>query len=338
MDRATISMDTSRAGLVEYIMAEPSDNQYDHDPKQPSALTLQQVVNPKPAAYFNKPGRSYKSCKDLAGNEVIPVTLEGKAPFYLEIDIKHQNGPSPETLSFPNIATNDYLLHIPHHALSLGTHHVNIRKVRDANGCQQKIDVKASWVQVQVFDAPSIYPMESRSHYCVGERISYALSGQAPFEIQYTFQGSKKVAKSQTTNFKRIAEKPGNFTIIAVTDKTSNCKAEINMTKVIHEMPSVKVSKGRQMKSDIHEGGRVDILFEFWGTPPFEFTWTRSSNAKKGQRSEILETRHEVSQEHSMTIQASQEGTYEVVAIKDKFCAFSTQQEVTHGAQKLLQF
>ena len=77
---------------------------------------------------------------------------------------------------------------------------------------------------------------------------------------------------------------------------------------------------------DIHEGNEVDILFEFWGTPPFEFTYTRSTNAKKGQRSVVLETRHDVSYERSKMVKASQEGTYEVVAIKDKFCSFSTQQ------------
>jgi nucleoporin POM152 len=77
---------------------------------------------------------------------------------------------------------------------------------------------------------------------------------------------------------------------------------------------------------DIHEGNEVDISFEFWGTPPFEFTYTRSSNAKKGQKSVVLETRHDVSHEYSKVVKASQEGTYEVVAIKDKFCSFSTQQ------------
>jgi nucleoporin POM152 len=103
-------------------------------------------------------------------------------------------------------------------------------------------------------------------------------------------------------------------------------------------MPSVKISKGKQVEVDIHEGGEAEILFEFWGTPPFEFTYTRSTNARRGVKSQVLETRHDVSYEHSKTIQSSQEGTYEVVAIKDKFCAFSTQKAETKGGQKLLQF
>jgi nucleoporin POM152 len=37
-------------------------------------------------------------------------------------------------------------------------------------------------------------------------------------------------------------------------------------------MPTVKISKGKTSVVDIHEGGDVEILFEFTGTPPFEFT------------------------------------------------------------------
>jgi nucleoporin POM152 len=172
----------------------------------------------------------------------------------------------------------------------------------------------------------------------VGERISYTLSGAAPFEVFYTFQDVQRKAKSPNTNFRRIAEKPGTFTITGVSDKASECRANTNITKVIHEMPSVKVSKGRQVEVDIHEGGEAEILFEFWGTPPFEFTYTRSTNAKRGQKSTVLETRHDISYEHSKTIQSSQEGTYEVVAIKDKYCSFSTQGADGTRGQKLLQF
>jgi nucleoporin POM152 len=51
--------------------------------------------------------------------------------------------------------------------------------------------------------------------------------------------------------------------------------------------------------------------------------WRRSP---VGQRSVVLETRHETSYDNKMVVKASQEGTYEVVAIKDKYCSFSTQQ------------
>ncbi|TAQ84602.1 hypothetical protein B7494_g7084 [Chlorociboria aeruginascens] len=330
---AAISMDTSKPGLYEYKFSELSDNLYDHVSSKFTPLVIQQKVNRKPSAHFVKPGQSYKYCKDeLAGDEIIPITLEGIPPFSVEVDIKHQSSSRPETVKIANIESNHYDFRIPHRVLSLGIHQVSVRKIRDSRGCQQKTDDGAPHVQVQVYDVPTIYPLESRTDYCVGERISYTLSGTAPFEIFYTFENMQRKAKSSNTNFKRIAEKPGNFTITAISDKASQCKATTNVSKIIHEMPSVKMSGGRLKMVDIHEGDLAEILFEFWGTPPFEFTYTRE---KGGQ---VLETRHEVSHEHRMTIQSSQEGTYEVVAIKDRFCAFATLRTDTKIGQKLLQF
>jgi nucleoporin POM152 len=160
----------------------------------------------------------------------------------------------------------------------------------------------------------------------VGERLSFSLSGHAPFEIFYTFNGAQRKATSQNTNFRRIAERPGEFSITAVGDGASGkCKAHKDITKVIHEMPSVRISKGQVSVVDIHEGGEAELQFEFWGTPPFEFTYIRSSNARKGKKSEVLDIKHDISYEHKKTIKTSDEGTYEVVAIKDKFCSFSSQ-------------
>jgi len=52
----------------------------------------------------------------------------------------------------------------------------------------------------------------------------------------------------------------------------------------------------------------------------------------------VLETRHDKSYEFTKTVRASEEGTYEVVAIKDNFCAFSLQKGLRQGGkgQKLL--
>ena len=332
-------MDTTKPGRYQYKFSELSDGLYAHDSKLFTPLIMEQNVNKKPSAQFVKLGQSYKYCKeDLSGDEIIPIKMEGTAPFYLEIDIKHQSTSRPETVKVPNIDSDHYDFRIPHRVLNLGVHQVSVRKVRDAHGCQQKTEFGAPHVQVQVYDVPRIYPLDSRTDYCVGERISYSISGMAPFEIFYNFEGVQRKAKSPHTNFKRIAEKPGTFTITAVSDKASECKARTELTKIIHEMPSVKISKGRNIEVDIHEGGEAEILFEFWGIPPFEFTYTRSTNAKKGQKSLLLETRHDFSNEYSKTIQSSQEGTYEVVAIKDKYCSFSTQREDGKSSQKLLQF
>ena len=65
-------------------------------------------------------------------------------------------------------------------------------------------------------------------------------------------------------------------------------------------------------------------------------SFTRSTTPTKGQRAEVLETKNEVSNDYSMKIRASAQGLYEVVSIRDRYCAFPTQREDKRPAQKLL--
>ncbi|KAE8348559.1 nuclear envelope pore membrane protein [Aspergillus coremiiformis] len=326
LNAASLEMDTSEAGIYTYRFTEIGDNLYNHDPRS-NPVTVIQKVNPLPSARFDAPGRIYGFCKeDVSGEELIPVILDGVPPFSLEISIRHHSKAKPEFVSISNINSNKYNLPIPRRHLDLGQHVVSINKVRDARGCQRATEYDASSVRVAVSDVPTVIPLESKTDFCVGERLSFSLSGHAPFDVFYTFNGAARKATSRTTNFRRIAERPGVFTITAISDGASGkCKAHKNITKTIHEMPSVKISRGQTSVIDIHEGGEAELHFEFWGTPPFEFTYIRSSIVRKGKKSEILDIKHDISNEHVKTIKTSDEGTYEVVAIKDKFCSFSSQ-------------
>ncbi|KAI9797880.1 MAG: hypothetical protein M1833_005080 [Piccolia ochrophora] len=328
---ASIRMETSQAGLVQYRFSELGDYLYDHDPRKHSPLVLEQRVHPKPSARFSVPGKTYKYCKDEGLNdEAIAITFEGVPPFYLELGIKHQGSARPELVRIPNIPSNTYSFRIPPRVLTLGNHIVSIRKVRDSRGCTRKTETDAPHVPVNVADAPTILPLEARIDYCVGDRIAYTLSGSPPFAVFYNFEGIDRKATTSTTNFRRLAEKPGNFTITALVDGTADCKARTKLTKLIHPMPSVRISKGQDTVVDIHEGGEAEILFEFSGTPPFEWTYTRSenprgkNNKRSGGRGKVLETKHDVSYEHTKSVRTSEEGVYEVVAIKDRYCSFST--------------
>jgi nucleoporin POM152 len=270
----SMEMDTSDAGHYTYKFIEVGDNLYD-DFRDRNPLVLSQQVNPLPSARFDSPGHVYGFCKEDAGDEeYIPITLEGVPPFSLEITIRHHSNAKPEIVSIPNINSNRHNLPIPRRHLDLGQHVVSIHKVRDSRGCQRSVETDPSSVRVAVSDVPMIIPLESKVDYCVGERISFSLSGHAPFDIFYMFDGTQRKATSRSTNFRRIAERPGNFTITAVGDGASGkCKAHKNITKTIHQMPSVRVSKGQVSIVDIHEGGEAELHFEFWGTPPFEFTY-----------------------------------------------------------------
>ncbi|KAI9738262.1 MAG: hypothetical protein M1834_008760 [Cirrosporium novae-zelandiae] len=323
---ATIRMDTSVAGFHNYEFSELGDYLYDHDPSSFDPTIIKQMVNPQPSARFAHPGKTYAYCNGMeSDDEAIPIQFSGIPPFFLEIGIKHITSAKPEIISIPNINTERYNFHIPHQYLATGQSLVTIRKVRDTLGCQRRSEYEGSSVRVHVSDIPSIIPLESREDYCVGDFISYTLSGSPPFHIFYTFEGRDRKASADTTTFRRIADRAGNFTIMAISDGVSGCSAKVGLTKLIHQMPSVRISQGKESVVDIHEGGDAEILFEFGGTPPFEFTYTRSTNAQGRKKSQLLETKRDISYEYSKSVRASAEGTYEVVAIKDKFCAFSTQ-------------
>ncbi|KAK4694898.1 hypothetical protein P7C71_g2752, partial [Lecanoromycetidae sp. Uapishka_2] len=339
LNLASLRMETSEAGLYEYKFSKLGDMSYNHDHRKFTPVKVQQRVNPKPSAYFAQAGKTYKYCQEEeAGGEVVPINLVGQPPFSLELEIKHHTTTKPEVINVPNVASNKYNLHVPHSVLALGTHSVTIRKVRDSRGCQRKMDYDAPHIQISVADIPSISPLEEKTDYCVGDRIAYALSGTPPFNVFYTFENRERKASVSSMDFRRIAETPGDFIITALSDQRSTdaCKAKTHLVKVIHEMPSVRVSKGRTATVDIHEGGEAEILFEFGGTPPFHFTFTRSTTPPKGKKPEVLETKNEVSYDYSKTIRASDEGMYEVVSIRDKYCAFSTQGAPGESGQKLL--
>lgn len=270
---AMIRMDTSRPGEYIYTFNELSDDRYDHDVGF-RVLAVQQRVYALPSARFLNAGKTYGYCKDdTGGSENIPIALDGVPPFSLEIGINHHSNSKPEIFRVKDILANTFSWSISRHDLDLGTHNAHIRSVKDSRGCERIVDHDTSSIRITVSDPPTVIPLESQIDYCVGERVSYSLSGQPPFEVFYRFQGSERKAKVPTTNFRRIAEQPGEFTVTGVSDSASGkCKASKNITKIIHPMPSVKISKGATAVSDIHEGGEVDIMFEFTGTPPFEFT------------------------------------------------------------------
>ncbi|GAB7363356.1 hypothetical protein MBLNU230_g3636t1 [Neophaeotheca triangularis] len=332
LNAASLRLDTAQAGLYEYKLSKLSDANYAHSSTHFTPMSIQQRVNSRPSAAFTHPGKTYSFCSAEAsgeGEEKIPITLHGTPPFDLEVEVKHHGSAKPDMITVPSIASHSTTLHLPHRSLHQGKSAVSLRRVSDAKSCSRLLDSTTPRVQVSVHDAPTITPLETTTDYCVGDRLNFALSGIAPFTVYYDFNGHSRKATASGTTFRRLAEKPGTFTITGLTDSASNCKAHVHLTKEIHGMPSALISKGRDSYVDIHEGSQTEILFEFGGVPPFEFTWTRSSNVDTKKRGkgvkagEVLDMRSEISEEYAMSVVASEEGTYEVVAIKDRYCSYS---------------
>ncbi|KAF1811191.1 nuclear envelope pore membrane protein [Eremomyces bilateralis CBS 781.70] len=331
-ESASIRMDTSDAGVLTYTFSELSDSNYDHDPKRHNPVTVEQTVFERPTAYFSNPGKTYSCCATEGdGDEIIPVELNGVPPFSIDVEIRHSGTARPEMLTFRGVEKRQHELRIPHSSLQLGHSSLIIRKVLDSRGCQSKSEVgvpaESSRVHISMHEAPSVSPMEAKTDYCVGEHLAFALSGKGPFEVFYNFKKDRK-AKVRTNEFRRVADEAGPFTVTGIKDSSSNCRTSTHIAKFVRPLPAVRLSKGRYSVVDIHEGSEAEILFEFEGTPPFEFTYTRSTNAEKGRKSVVLESRMATSYEYEMKIKASEEGTYEVIAIRDKYCGYSK-----HGVQ-----
>ncbi|EXJ89786.1 hypothetical protein A1O3_02853 [Capronia epimyces CBS 606.96] len=350
---ALINLDASKAGEYTYVFTELADDRYAHDKQRFAPTVVRQQVYALPAAKFTQSGKTYGYCKDDPSltssveeeTENIPITFTGTPPFSVEIAVTHHGvSARPEVFRHKDIYTTTYSWPLSRASLELGTHSISIRSVKDGRGCESILESDPSSVRVYVSSPPTIIPLEAQEDYCVGEHVSFSLSGQAPFDVYYTFQQRERKARVTGSEFRRLAESPGEFTITGVSDNAmgnGKCRARKEIKKTIHPYPTVEMGRGKTLISDIHEGGEVDILFSFTGTPPFEFTYTRAETVKKGRsQPRILETRHDTSTEFSKMIRASDEGIYEVVSIKDRFCSYTKPSHKTGqagaGGQRLL--
>ncbi|KAK5105821.1 hypothetical protein LTR62_002124 [Meristemomyces frigidus] len=326
---ASLRLDTTQAGAYEYRFSGLSDANYDHSKQHFTPVSVQQRVQSRPSVAFTSPGKTYSYCSvESVGEEVIPITMHGAPPFDVEVEIKHHGSGKAETMQLTALPSHTHDLRVPHSRVQLGRSTISLRRIVDSRTCSRTLDSTTPRVQIAVFEAPTLTPLETQLDFCVGDRLNFALTGVPPFNIFYNFQGQDRKAAATGTTFRRLAERPGTFTLTGIQDHASQCRSPVNLTREIHGLPTVRVSHGKESYIDIHEGSETEILFEFTGVPPFEFSYTRSSNTDTSGKSKgkglgkILDLRHEVSEGYSMAVKASEEGTYEVVAIRDRWCGF----------------
>ncbi|KAK7207465.1 hypothetical protein BZA70DRAFT_233542 [Myxozyma melibiosi] len=321
---ANIQMETSKYGRYRYTLRGVSDSVYE-DKSLLAAfepVVVEQTVHRRPEASFVNPGTTYRSCwkAEVEDSSIEPIKLRfsGVAPFAVTLEVKHENEGQSETVTISNIREKVYSLRSIYAGLGLGKHVITIAHVRDGRGCTRS---KQEHVTVMVADVATIVASSPREDYCVGERVSFVLTGVPPFEVEYEFNGKRQRATTHSP-FSRLASSAGNFTITSVKDSASTCKVNLSekLTKVIHEVPTVKVSEGTSIVSDIHEGDRAEIVFTLEGAAPFAFTYTRSERAGHNKY-RVVET-HTVTDvyEDSYSIFTSMEGVYEAISIEDRYC------------------
>jgi len=260
MTTAQIRLRTNQAGKYRYEFTHLSDAVYDDPKNLGGPFVFEQEVRPLPTAKFLDTGEPHLYCADTSFDEPmkngIPIVITGYSPVTIQLELRHELQHEVEFIELNDITEKQYFFVPPPHTLTHGLHILKILEVKDSKGCisQPTQDNKATFT---VADEASISPLESQQHHCVGDRISYALQGTSPWQIEYEFNGKRNLAKVTNPTFSRIAERKGNLTIISVADRASTCKTFISpgkMEKYIHEVPSVRISGGTNVIENIRDG------------------------------------------------------------------------------------
>ncbi|RUP51079.1 hypothetical protein BC936DRAFT_149996 [Jimgerdemannia flammicorona] len=339
---ARVHLKTSPSGNYRYVFTKIADDFYTN-PFQPlfegrKPLILEQHVNARPSARFTKkPKKNHHhvcvgdrlSSKDL--NAITTVELAGRPPFSVDIEIKHDSQLKGVILQVSNITEETHVLDLPFTFSTPGIHQMTITRVEDAGGCRSEPNARQenAVALIEASDIATITPADTSHIHCVGDVMEFALSGLSPFTITYMFDNKRETVKATTPRFSTIADKPGNFTILSVGDQRNKCKSfPKDVSKIIHDLPTAIVSGGMEIIENIHEGDMSEAIVDLIGTPPFEFEWVRSEaiydlKKKIHRKGRILET-HVITNvmKHKYSIFTSQEGTIEVVSIKDRYCQY----------------
>lgn len=154
---------------------------------------------------------------------------------------------------------------------------------------------------------------------------NHRLQGTSPWTVHYSFAGKHVRLTAHTAEFSRIAERPGVLVVHSAAHQLNQCRSSRAPTEsVIHALPSAHVSGGRHFVESLHQGDAAEIVFNLSGEPPFAFTYQRTETVDTHSTPRVLET-HTVEgvTEPTYTIRTSEEGTWSVVWMQDRWCQVS---------------
>ncbi|KAH8930739.1 hypothetical protein BT69DRAFT_1966 [Atractiella rhizophila] len=340
-DSATLVLQTDEAGRHTYDFTGIADFIYPQASKAgiithadaPKRLRLEQTIYPLPTASLSHPSNGVFCVNDrLASTRTNPLLLklEGEAPFKVELELREE-GSSSKTRNFilEGITKKEMELDLDYQLDNSGRHQLFVRSVEDKN-CRSESPYASTLVQespslitFEVAETAAITPVQVARDHCVGDKLEFVLQGSAPWTVVSQFNKKTRHINVKTPKFTRVAEAAGTFQILSVSHRGECESGNVNIWKEIHDIPTVKVSEGKNWIEDIQEGDQTQIVFTFTGEPPFSFTYNRMAPQDRSRDKTILES-HTVSgiDSHTYSIYTSQEGTWTVSFISDKYCAF----------------
>ncbi|KAG0797154.1 hypothetical protein G6F22_004612 [Rhizopus arrhizus] len=335
IQRVHLPLKTNTGGRYRYVFKTLADQRYS-DPFKLHDMEVQQTVHANPTVQFSTRTlrHHYEMCVGdnlmFEDTQPLEVELTGQAPFTVELGIRHQSELNGRVITLSDIMTNRHKIRLPEELTSAGDYHLQLLRVKDAHGCGAVVsESETTHIKLNALDIATISPVEVCNNVCVGDNLEFSLAGVAPFTISYLFNDKKEYVKSTTSRLSMIADKPGNVTIVSVGDQRNKCRSfPKDLSHIIHEVPSSRVSGGREILENIREGDMVQAVVDLIGTPPFDFEWRRSEliwdqSKKRHYKGKVLESHlvYDV-QEHQYHINTSVEGIIEVVSIKDRYCQY----------------
>ncbi|GJN87388.1 hypothetical protein Rhopal_000337-T1 [Rhodotorula paludigena] len=345
--RADLTLFTASPGHHSYIFSGVGDALYTSTDSAgleapqggvEGVVRVEQDVWPLPSAGFAH-GAKHGFCvnDELASraSDDLVLLLEGAAPFEVELEVREEERRAAKRFVVP-VPSHRWPVQLPYGLQTASPHSITLRRIKDANGCETLIDSSAvgpassaasglrSRVTIPVAEIATITPVSPQVDHCVGDALDFIVQGAPPFTVKYEFEGKQHAVPLTSGKFQRLAASPGTFKIVSVGHGEDQCRSnQVDIVKQIHPIPSARVHMGDSFVVDIREGEQTEIVFNFKGTPPFAFTYSRRAPQDRSKDRTVLET-HTVTgiQEHQYSIFTSQEGTWSVSYIADAFCSY----------------
>lgn len=226
------------------------------------------------------------------GSEVeVPVVLNGTSPWTLTYKVGSQvieaSGINDVTFMASGIAGGDF----------------ELVSVTDAN-CTVSLDQK---IEVIISDVPEL-SMASSAALCENEdetEIVINFTGQAPFTVEYEFNGSVQELSTSNDVLSITISEPGVLQILSFSDNV--CTGEAGQKVTITSKPApVAVISGNE---SICEGEAANLTIELSGKAPWTVSYTDG-----------LEEFSINSNNNEVEIITDKAGTYTLISVSDAFC------------------
>lgn len=344
-----ILLPTNQSGKYKHSFKSIFDQLYTREKVHKSSASKSGVlasvrydIHPSPDALFNKE-KFIQICESNV-NQVgviteIPIKFVGSYPFKANVSLTHELTGDVDHLILEGITEPVLRISELHETLSVGNHILTFNEIVDSNGCSRTEFSELNNFVIAITEVPNISKRKhlnttsKKEYYCVGDHISYNMSGFPPFTVYYEFNGHQQKAELSPPIFQRLASKAGNLSITALLDSSAN-QCLVNFTSDIskleelklriYDLPSVEINQGDYIVEDIHEGDQTEIVFSFEGVPPFTLTYIRTIEVK-GKGNTVYDKVMEKKTikdiwDYTYTVRASLEGTYEAIELSDAYC------------------